>query len=298
MAETTRRTFVWRTFTSVFLSVSFLAAVISGAILFLSPPGRIANWTDWTIGSLTKQQWIALHVCFTVAFLVVAIFHVIFNWRPLVSYFKDRVTRRVGLRPEWLAALVVAVAIGWGTLAGSAPFSWLLAASENLKQSWDRTAERAPIPHAELLALSELASKAGVELAVATERLDKAGIKGHSPEIVVEQLAKANNIPAQRIYEIIQGQLAAAGRGAGGRGGEGASRGGGVGAGGHGGGLGWKTIEQMCAEEGLVVADVLARLKARGLKAEANQTLREIAVGNGFERPFELVEIIRGKAIK
>jgi hypothetical protein len=295
MTETPSRTFVWRTFTSVFLGLSFLAAVVSGAILFLSPPGRIANWTNWTIAGLTKNQWIALHVCFTVAFLVVAIFHVIFNWRPLVSYFKDRVTRRLGFRPEWLAALAVAVAIGWGTLASTAPFRWLMAASETLKQGWDRPAERAPIPHAELLAFNELSSKANVELAVALERLEKAGVKGASAEIVVEELAKANNVPAQRIYEIILGQATGAGRGGAGRGGEGGQRGGGSG---HGGGLGWKTLEQVCADEGLVTADVLARLKAKGLKVEPGQTLREIAVGNGYERPFELVELIRGKPAK
>jgi uncharacterized membrane protein YgcG len=297
MTAIRHRLFVWRTFTSVFLAACFTGAVLSGAILFLSPPGRIANWTDWNIAGLAKQEWAALHVSFSAVFLIVAAFHVFFNWRPLVSYFKDRVTRRLGWRREWVSAVVVAGVVGWTAVADLPPFGWLVAAGERLKQRWDRPAARAPIPHAELLTLGELAARANVEPATAAQRLDRAGIRGHSPGIVVEEVAKANRVPAQRIYEILQGQAGGPGRGGGaaGRGGEG---GGGRGAGGagHGGGLGWKTLEQMCADEGLAVAEVLGRLQTRGVKAEAGQTLREIANANGYDRPFELVELIRGTA--
>jgi hypothetical protein len=307
MSAATNRTFVVRTFTSVFLAACFLGALASGAVLFLSPPGRIANWTDWAVAGLTKRDWSALHISFSAVFLGVAAIHVFFNWRPLVSYFKDRVTRRVGLRLEWVTALAVAGLVGWSAVAALPPFGWLLAAGESLKQSWDRPAERAPIPHAELLTLAELAAKAGVDWTTATGRLDQAGLRGVSAEIIVESLAQTNRLPAQRIYELLQGTATAGGRaGTGGRGaeagpGRGPGGGNGPGAGGgagHGGGLGWKTLEQVCADEGLVLAEVQERLKARGITAKPGQTLREIAVGNGFDRPFELVEILRGTAQK
>jgi uncharacterized membrane protein YgcG len=277
----------------VFLAACFLGAVASGSVLFLSPPGRVANWTNWTIGGLAKHEWIALHVCFSAVFLGVAAFHVFFNWRPLLSYFKDRVSRRVGLRVEWVTAVVVAGAVGWAGLADLPPFKWLLAASENLKQRWEQPASRAPIPHAELLALSELAARANVPLETATDRLNRAGIKGHAPDIVVEELSRANSVSAQRVYEVILGQGGGPGRGAG-RGGGGGPGGGGGGGGGHGGGLGWKTLEQFCADEGLAPAEVLDRLKAKDIKVEGKQTLREIAVANGYDRPFELIELMRG----
>jgi len=136
MSEKQRARFVWRTFTSVFLAACFLGAVASGSVLFLSPPGRVANWTNWTIGGLAKHDWIALHVCFSAVFLVVAAFHVFFNWRPLVSYFRDRISRRLGLRAEWVTAVALASLTGWAALAGLPPFQWLVAASESLKQSW------------------------------------------------------------------------------------------------------------------------------------------------------------------
>jgi hypothetical protein len=279
---TTPHRFVWRTFTSVFLGALFLMAVLTGTILFLAPPGRIANWTNWAIGGLTKQQWIALHITFTVVFLVVAIFHLIFNWRPLVNYFKDRLTRRFGFRWEWVTALVVTVLMAWGTLAGTAPFSWLMAFNEDLKQLWDEPQQRAPIPHAELLSLSELAAKATVNWEMATGRLDRAGITGVSSEIIVEELARANHVPARRIYELITSQPGGSGRG---------RQGGGQGR--AGGGVGWKTLAQYCTDEGIAVEAAIQRLDTKGFKASKEQTLREIAVNNGLQRPSELLQVLR-----
>ena len=37
------------------------------------------------------------------------------------------------------------------------------------------------------------------------------------------------------------------------------------------------------------------RLDANGIKASTNLTMREIAVNNGYNRPFELIDIIRAK---
>ena len=76
--------------------------------------------------------------------------------------------------------------------------------------------------------------------------------------------------------------------------GQGGGGGGGKG-GGAGGGPGWKTLTQFCADEGIDLKDALARLNAKGIKASTNLTMREIAVNNGYSRPFELIDIIRGK---
>ena len=101
--------------TSVLIAVSFVILVFSGVILFVSPPGRIANWTNWNILSLTKKEWIALHIWFSTLFLLVTVFHLVFNWRPLLSYFKDRMTRQMGFRWEWLVALAICGGVYAGT---------------------------------------------------------------------------------------------------------------------------------------------------------------------------------------
>lgn len=279
--------FVWRAFTSVLITLSFLMLLLSGIMLFASPPGRIANWTNWTLLGLTKKDWTNLHIWFSTLFLVVTVFHIVFNWRPLLGYFKDRLTRRITFRWEWAAALAVCGLVYGGTRTGIPPFSSLLAFNEDLKQSWERPAQRAPIPHAELLTLAELARKAEVELPVAISRLQARGIQGASADIVVEQLATQNQRAAQQIYEII---LAEPTRGPAGRG-EGRGRGGQ----GAGGGPGRMTLSEFCRNEGIEVAEALRRLESNGMKASPDLTLREIAVNNGYERPYELMEILRGQ---
>lgn len=269
--------------TTAFVALSFLLLLGSGLVLFLAPPGRVANWTDWSVIGLLKAEWSGLHIWFGAVFLVAVGFHLVFNWRPLVSYFKDRLTRRVGFRPEWIAATAACAAVVVGTLAGVPPFSSLLQWNEALKESWDRPAARAPIPHAELLTVGELAEKGGTTAAAALVRLEARGLKDVSAGTVVAKVAAAAGLSAQQVYEIIVPAAVVAATG------EGTTE-----AGRTGGGTGWKTLAQFCADEGIPLGDARARLSAKGFSAEEGLTLRELAVKNGFEKPYELLEIIRG----
>jgi hypothetical protein len=283
----TRSAFRTRAFISVLVSGCFIALLWSGAVLFLSPPGRVANWTNWRIFGLTKHEWTDLHVAFSTVFLVVGLVHVWFNWRPLVNYFKDRLNRRVGFRWEWLAALAACALVFGATRAKLPPFGQLLAWSEELKQSWEKTPERAPVAHAELLTLRELATQAGLSMETAMERLASKGIQGATADVEVRALAEKNQLAPARVYDLLTGQSATAAPAK--QAGE--SHGGGPG----GGGPGRKTLTAVCQEAGVDLTNTLARLKAKGIKAEPSQTLRDIAVNNGFERPYELLEIIRAK---
>lgn len=281
------RRFQWRALTSVLIAASFVILVVTGIVLFAAPPGRIANWTNWHILGLRKTEWTGLHIWFSTLFLVVTVFHLAFNWRPMVSYFKDRLSRRIGFRWEWAAALLIVSGVFAGTRLAVPPFATLLAWNEDLKQSWDSPADRAPIPHAELLTLRELAEKAGVPVETAVTRLEARGVKGSAHDTVVEKIAAGAGLSAQRVYEII---LSSGDQGGGhgpGRGGQG---------GGAGGGPGRKTLEQFCADESLALDEVLTRLAARGIKANGSQTLREIAVSAGFARPSELLDVIRSNS--
>jgi hypothetical protein len=179
-----------------------------------------------------------------------------------------------------------------GTRTKLPPFSTLLAYSEKVKESWEKPRERAPIPHAELLTVAELTQKASIELAIASNRLSAAGIKGFSPEAIVQQIADNNGRSAQQIYNLMLAAAAGGGRG----GGEGNEQGQGRGyGGGAGGGVGQKTLSQFCADENIPLKDALARLQAKGLQGSESLTLREIAVNNGYSRPYEILEIIRGR---
>jgi hypothetical protein len=287
-----RTVFAWRAMTSTLIASSFLVLVFTGFVLFISPPGRVANWTNWSILGLRKHDWIGIHIWFSLLFLVCALAHLFFNWRPLLNYFKDRVTRRLGLRWEWVVALALSAGVYAGIRANVPPFSSLLAFNERVKESWETPRERAPIPHAELLTLAELAGKAGVDMAAATNRLQSNGIKDFFPEIIVQKLADGNGRSANDIYQALlsspRPETAVAK-------GQGHGAGGGGYGGGKGGGPGRKTLAEFCNDEKIDLKDALARLQAKGIKATPELTMREIAVNNGYDRPYELLDILRTK---
>ena len=65
-----RKKFNWRAFNSLYIVYSFIILSLSGFVLFIAPPGRIANWTNLTIMGFTKHEWQAIHIIFTFLFFI------------------------------------------------------------------------------------------------------------------------------------------------------------------------------------------------------------------------------------
>ena len=285
MSKEAKIQFSWRAFFSLLAAVSFIGMTFTGVILFVVPPGRIANWSGWTMLALTKDQWIGLHDWFSIIFVVAAGFHLYYNWKPFVSYLKSRITKAFALRAEWLAALIVCLIAFAGTVSGVSPFSTLMEWNERIKQSYDSPRQRGPVPHAELMTLAELAeSYTGVELETMLENLRQHGIKVESPDAVLGELAEANNLTPSELYNIAVGHRPE-GRGGGG-GGFGAQGGGGGGS-----GFGRMTLRQYCEQAGLDVDTAVRKLSDSGYKASPESTMRAIADSAGV-RPSQVRAVI------
>jgi hypothetical protein len=295
MGNDTKKQFNWRSFISVLTALSFIGMAFTGVILFVVPPGRIANWTGWTLIGLTKNEWISLHDWFSIIFVAASVIHLYLNWKPFVSYFKSKATKAFALRGEWAAALVVCAVIFVGSLSDIRPFSSLLAWNESIKHSWESPQQRAPIPHAELMSLAELAKQVpDVDLETMLGNLKAAGIKVESGEIVLGELAEAYNMTPVRLYNIALGQ-SGPGRGYGGRGGGGGQYAESEDGGGHGGGpgrgFGKMTLKQYCEQMGLDVNMAVKKLQDARIKAGPNATIRGIADSAG-KHPSEIRAII------
>jgi len=302
MVKEINKHFNWRAFVSVLTALSFIAMTFTGVILFVVPPGRIANWTGWTIMALTKGQWIALHDWFCLVFVAGSILHVYLNWKALVSYFKSRVSKAFAFRTEWLLALMICVGVFVGTLGNVAPFSSLMNWNKAIKRSWDTPRRRAPIPDAELLSLGELSKQVpDVDLDTMLANLRAKGIEVDSPDAIVGELAEAYRMTPMQLYDIALGRTGP-GRGYGGAGGRAGKGGGGreQGAGGPGQrvdtqaetgdsrieggpsqGFGRLTVKQYCEQMGLDTETCVARLKKAGFEATPDMTLRAIADAAG-----------------
>ena len=279
MNDASRTGFQFRALISVLTGISFLLLVISGIVLFITPPGRIAHWTGWRFWGMTKDQWGATHIWFGLTFLAAALLHLYLNWRPLLNYFKNRLTKRFAVRTEWLVAVIVCVVVFVGGLLEVPPFSSLIAWDDQIKLSWDVGQERAPIPHAELLSLADLAQEVELDVAVMLANLTEKGILDGTPETVLGELAKRHGKTPNELFLIA---TAAAQAEAGDRLQH---------ATGTGKGLGRLTIKEFCRQEGLDPKETLRQLREAGIPAETSTTLREIAQEYQI-RPHEIVKML------
>ena len=269
------RRFNWRAFVSVTTALSFVAMSVSGVVLFVTPPGRVAHWTGWTMLALTKDQWAGLHIWFSLIFMIAAAVHLYLNWRSFLRYFRHKVRKAFALRSEWMLALLLCGIVGWATLAEVKPFSSLLTWNEAIKRGWETPAEQAPIPHAELMTLSELARQMdGLDIESTVQNLQAAGIDVQSPDVVLGDLAKQAGMTPMQVYTVATGQSSAPGA----AGGRGASRQGQQ-QGGY--GIGRMTLHQYCEQQNIDLETTIQKLRQRGFKAEADMTIRDVAATGG-----------------
>jgi hypothetical protein len=170
--------------------------------------------------------------------------------------------------------------------------------NESIKQSYDSPRQRGPVPHAELMTLTELAENyTGVELETMLENLRQHGIQVESPDAVLGELAEANGLTPAELYNIALGKT-----GTGRRGGGGGQRGGGGGlgaprSGGGGGGFGRLTLKQYCQQSGLDVDTAVRKLKDKGYQAAPETTMRAIADSAGVH-PSQIRAVIEESSTK
>jgi len=138
-----------RRFVSFLLLLWFVAASVSGVLLFLRPEGGIARWVGWSALGLDKRQWEAMHITFVVAFLLSSLAHVCYNWRPLMTYLRPRIRRgeppaNRPLAPsiELVTAILVTVALGFGTLGQRQPFTGVARLRADIKNGHFVTSSR------------------------------------------------------------------------------------------------------------------------------------------------------------
>lgn len=183
-----------RKWISLLLSFSLIVLLVTGVVLYVEPPGRIAFWTDWKLLGLDKHQWDALHTVFGFLFLILSIWHLLLNWRPLMRYMRQTFPVGVGLL---LSALIF-----WGTITYKPPFRWIIDWQRVLKDSWQAPAP--VIPHAEQMPLGRVARLIGLEPQEALAVLRQHGIRVESPKEKLEQIARKNHKSPSELFELLQ----------------------------------------------------------------------------------------------
>lgn len=141
LAEKSRavvRPFSLRGFTSLLLVLCLLMLLASGITLYVAPRGRFANMTSWTALSLSRQQWVAVHINASILFVVATLTHLAMNWSRLVGYLKKRARPAINMKTELAAAVAVAFVIFAATVLELPPISMPVDFKYDLRDSWEQ----------------------------------------------------------------------------------------------------------------------------------------------------------------
>lgn len=192
-----------RGLTSLLLSGAFALAVISGIALYLKPKGRVANWTGWTLGGLDKSQWEALHTNACLLLLVVACFHLYFNWKTFLSYVK----RRAGgpnLKLEIALSVALLMLVAAGTVLEAPPFSVTARLGSQIKDYWEESAvSEGPVPNAEEFSIERFARSIEMPTEQLITILRREGLQFIDDQTTIRQLAADNQLSPAEVYTAI-----------------------------------------------------------------------------------------------
>ena len=185
-----------RKFVSLNLFFILILLILTGIVLYIMPPGRIAYWTRWTFLGLDKEAWDNLHITFGFLFIIFGLWHVYLNWNLLWRYLQS--TNLIIFTTLFNLFFIVASIKNWP------PVNWIINLEEKIKNSWKVNKFKPPFPHAELLALNRLAIRLGLSSQEAVNILERNEIKVDSPNETLKEISKRNNIPPYKIYELLK----------------------------------------------------------------------------------------------
>lgn len=131
-----KRRFALRNLATLLVSLSFLVLFISGGILFIAPSGQIAAELEWTSHGLGRADWFALHLTFSVLFVVFAVLYLIAHLPSLLRHLFSRSTGRLLISREAVIAFVVTVLLMGTSVLALPPASLLQGLSEHFRTTY------------------------------------------------------------------------------------------------------------------------------------------------------------------
>ena len=188
--------------TSLSLGFSFLIMSYTGIMLYIVPQGKVAYWSDWHLLGLSKTQYGEIHVTSMFTMLLFGFLHIYYNWKPIVSYLKDKSKKVSFTKKEFLIALGINVFFVVSTLYALQPVKSLLDIEESIKDHWAKEYGEPPYGHAEESKLTVICQKENIDLEIAKERLKAKNIIFKDQDTILE-IARKNSLTPSGVYAIM-----------------------------------------------------------------------------------------------
>ncbi|MCD4668604.1 MAG: DUF4405 domain-containing protein [Sulfurimonas sp.] len=127
---------MFRKITSFIMLFSFIIMVISGTMLFISPFGRLSMMIQWEVMGLNKMDYQALHLTFMLLFTIAGIVHILYNWKPIKNYLKNRSKKIVFFTKEFVVASLITIALFFATVKHIEPLESFVKMNKSFNNYW------------------------------------------------------------------------------------------------------------------------------------------------------------------
>jgi hypothetical protein len=270
-----------RKITSLTALLAFILIALTSIILYIVPQGRVAYWADWRLWGLTKVQWGNIHIINGLLFLLAMFLHIYYNWKPIVSYLKNKTKALKIFTKEFNIALIITLVFTFGTLGEIPPFQWVLDLGDSIKDAAAVKYGEPPYGHAELSTLKTFAKKQGLDLDESMALLKKGDVRFENEDQTLQDIARQNHISPQQVYLAMKPSPKAetskslpdsppAG-------------------------FGNRNLADICQEYQLNVKAVIRELRKKNLTVDAEMTTKEIAKAHNVG-PMDVFEAIKEAA--
>jgi hypothetical protein len=264
--------------TSLTALLSFILVILTSAVLYVAPQGRVAFWGDWRYLGLAKETWKAWHTNIGLLFVLSALLHITINLKVLASYLVNKSKQVRPFNANFNLALGLVAFISITTLLQLPPTNSLQTLNHTLKRGAAAKYGEPPYGHAENSTLKSFCRRMGIQLNQAEKQLTDKNLSFSSDETLA-QIAKKNRTTPQAIYSLINpaeeesDTLPAIPRK-------------------PGFGFGRKTLKEVCENYELDITATKAHFEALGIRVQPEQTMKAIAKENDTE-PIILFEALK-----
>lgn len=257
--------------TSLTMLCSIIVMTYTGIMLFIAPPGRVANWANWNLLGLGKEDYAQIHITFMVLFVVMTILHVFYNWKPITSYMKNKAKEMIVFTKDMIVALVLTLIFIFGTILAVPPFTTFLDFGDGIKHSWEKEYGTAPYSHAELSSFKMFTKKLDYDLEKSEEILNSNNIKFDSTQSL-SYIGNENSVSPQFIFNLLKKNFEKDGKvtivltG-----------------------MGKKTIFEVAQTLNLSTDEFILKLKALGIEANENDKFKKVVEKYDMS-PMDVIE--------
>jgi hypothetical protein len=193
----------YQRFVSLTAMLSFIVLAISSIILYFIPDRKVTSWTNWNFLGFDKQQWDNLHINLGILFLIMIVWHIYFNWKPIKNYLKEKKKFKIFTK-EFNVALIITTLFTIGTITMTMPFSFLVNIGNGVKSMNSLDNGNPPFGYAEYATLEDFCLITSIDINEAKERLKIKGITVNSTKDKLKFIAFNNNISPKDIFLIIK----------------------------------------------------------------------------------------------